>query len=229
MGCSDTVGEDRSGIISKRAVLASLLAVAVIAGLVLPALLGTEHPVMSEAWVRSTVAGMGMAGPLALIGLMVLAIVVSPIPSGPIAVAAGAIYGTLWGGAFVVAGALLGALAAFCAARYLGFDAVRRSSNPVLKYISAPRSQFSLMLIVFGSRLIPFISFDAVSYAAGITCLSFGRFAFATFLGVVPICFALAAMGAGMAAGGTDWTWVVVLGGAITLLPIVVKWIWDKF
>jgi len=218
---------------SKRAILASLLAVAVIAGLVLPALLGpavlgTEHPVLSEAWVRGTVAGLGMAGPLALIGLMVLAIVASPIPSGPIAVAAGALYGTLWGGAFVVTGALLGAFAAFGAPRYLGFDAVRRSSNPVLKYIAAPRSQFSLMLIVFASRLIPFISFDAVSYAAGITCLSFGRFAFATFLGVVPISFALAAMGAGMAGSGKDWMWIVVLGGSITLLPIVAKWIWDK-
>ena len=82
---------------SKRALLAVLLAVAVIVGLILPGLLGTDHPVLSEAWVRSRVAGLGMAGPLALIGLMVLAIVASPIPSGPIAVAAGALYGTLWG------------------------------------------------------------------------------------------------------------------------------------
>lgn len=123
---------------SKRAVLAVLLAVAVIAGLILPGLLGTDHPVLSEAWVRSSVAGLGMAGPLALIGLMVLAIVASPIPSGPIAVAAGALYGTLWGGALVVTGALLGAVAALGAARYLGFDTVRRSTNPVLKYIASP-------------------------------------------------------------------------------------------
>jgi uncharacterized membrane protein YdjX (TVP38/TMEM64 family) len=213
---------------SKRAILAALLLAAALIGLILPAFLETDHPVMSEAWVRGAVAGLGMAGPLALIGLMVLAIVASPIPSGPIAVAAGALYGTLWGGVFVVTGALLGALAAFGAARYLGFDAVRRSSNPVLKYIATPRSQISLMLIVFASRLIPFISFDAVSYAAGITCLSFGRFALATFLGVVPICFALAAMGAGMANGGTDWMWIVALGGGITLLPVVGKWIWDR-
>ncbi len=214
---------------SKRGVLAFLLAVAVITGLVLPALLGTEHPVMSEAWVRSTVVGLGLSGPLALIGLMVLAIVASPIPSGPIAVAAGALYGTLWGGAFVVTGAMLGALAAFGTARYLGFDAVRRSTNPILKYIAAPRSQVSLMLIVFGSRLVPFISFDAVSYAAGITNLSFSRFAFATFLGVVPICFALAAIGAGMVQSDIDWMWIVVFGGGITLLPVVGKWIWDRF
>ena len=222
------LGEDRKVIMSKRTVVGGFLAVAVIAALTLPVLLDTEHPLLSEAWVRSTVAGLGMAGPLALIGLMVLAIVASPIPSGPIAVAAGAIYGTWWGGTFVVIGALLGAFAAFGAARYLGFDAVRRSTNPVLKYIAAPRSQISLMLIVFASRLVPFISFDAVSYAAGITCLSFSRFAFATFLGIVPICFALAAMGAGMAAGGTDWMWIVVLGGGITLLPAIGKWIWDR-
>jgi uncharacterized membrane protein YdjX (TVP38/TMEM64 family) len=84
------------------------------------------------------------------------------------------------------------------------------------------------MLIVFASRLVPFISFDAVSYAAGLTFLSFGRFAIATLLGIVPICFALAAMGAGMVEGGTDWMLVVTMGGAITLLPILAKWAWDQ-
>lgn len=212
----------------KRLILAIILGLAIIAGMIIPSLLAADDPVMSEAWVRGIAGGLGMAGPVVLIGFMVLAIVASPIPSGPIAVAAGALYGTLWGGAFVVVGAILGACAAFGAARYLGFDAVRRSNNPVLKYLATPRSQASLMLIVFASRLIPFISFDAVSYAAGITCLSFVRFALATFLGVVPICFALAAMGAGMVDGGIDWMLVVMLGGAVTLIPIMVKWVWDK-
>jgi uncharacterized membrane protein YdjX (TVP38/TMEM64 family) len=213
---------------SRRAILGTVLAAVVAAGLVLPLLLDSDQPVMSEAWVRGTVAGLGVLGPLALIGLMVLAVVATPIPSGPIAVAAGALYGTLWGGVLVVAGALLGAFLAFGSARYLGFDAVRRSSNPMLRQIAAPRSQYRLMLVVFASRLIPFISFDAVSYAAGITPLTFGRFALATLLGVVPISFALAALGAGMADGGVDWMWVVVLGGGITLVPVIVTWVWDR-
>lgn len=224
-----TSGADRTGMMSKRAILLALLAVLVTAGIFLYVTIQSDHPVMSEAWVRSVVSSLGIAGPVAVIGLMVLAIVASPIPSGPIAVAAGAMYGTLWGGGLVVTGALIGSCAAFGAARYLGFDAVRRSNNPILKFIAAPRSQVGLMLIVFASRLVPFISFDAVSYAAGLTCLSFGRFALATCLGVVPICFALAAMGAGMADGGIDWMWIVVLGGGITLLPVVVKWMWDRF
>jgi len=212
----------------QRRILAGAVLVTVIVGLAVAAFPTTAPGMMNAARVRDMVAGLGMFGPLALIGLMVLAIVVSPVPSGPIAVAAGALYGTFWGGGFVVIGALLGACLAFCAARYLGFDAIRRSDNPVLKYIARPRSQFGLMLIVFGSRLVPFISFDAVSYAAGITCLSFGRFALATFLGVVPVCFALAAMGAGMADGKPDWMLAVSLGGAVTLAPIIATWAWDK-
>lgn len=228
MAPDSSSGGDRTGMMCRRTLLWTLIALVIIAGLLLPSMIQSDHPVMSEAWVRGVVTDLGMAGPLALIGLMVLAIVASPIPSGPIAVAAGAMYGTLWGGSFVVAGALLGSSAAFGAARYLGFDAIRQSTNPVLKFIAAPRSQVNLMLIVFASRLVPFISFDAVSYAAGLTCLSFGRFALATLFGVVPICFALAAMGAGMADGGSDWMWIVVLGGGLTLLPIFGKWIWDK-
>lgn len=79
----------------KRLIPAIILAFGVLAGMIFPSLITTDHPRMSEAWVRAMVGGLGMAGPLALIGFMVLAIVASPIPSGPIAVAAGALYGTL--------------------------------------------------------------------------------------------------------------------------------------
>jgi uncharacterized membrane protein YdjX (TVP38/TMEM64 family) len=208
-------------------VLASCLTFAVLTGLTL-SLQTVDRPVLSEAWVRDLVGDLGVFGPLALIGLMVLAIVVSPIPSGPIAVAAGALNGSFWGGSITVAGALLGALMAFGSARFLGADWVGQSQNPILLHISRPRSQFALMLIVFASRLIPFISFDLVSYGAGITCLAFGRFVLATALGVIPICFALAAMGAGMADGGANWIWIVGLGGAAILTPIIGKWIWDR-
>ncbi len=48
---------------------------------------------------------------------MILAILVSPIPSAPIAVAAGAAYGHTWGRLYVLLGAECGALAAFGLAR----------------------------------------------------------------------------------------------------------------
>lgn len=174
-----------------------------------------------EVWIRDTVRDLGIFGPLALAGLMVIAIVVSPIPSGPIALAAGTLYGAAIGTVVSIVGAEIGALLAFSFARYLGYDAIRRSANPVIKFMVVPRSQRSLMAIVFVSRLIPFISFDAVSYVAGLTNLSLGRFAMATLLGIVPICWMLATMGAGITTGSLNWMIVVLLGGSITLVPAI--------
>jgi uncharacterized membrane protein YdjX (TVP38/TMEM64 family) len=105
-------------------------------------------PNFNEEWIRKTVSNLGAIGPFALIGLMVLAIEVSPIPSGPIAVAAGALYGASGGAILSIVGAELGALLAFSASRYFGYDAVRRSENPIMKFIAVPRSQRALMLQV---------------------------------------------------------------------------------
>jgi uncharacterized membrane protein YdjX (TVP38/TMEM64 family) len=83
------------------------------------------------------------------------------------------------------------------------------------------------MAIVFASRLIPFISFDAVSYAAGLTSLTLPRFALATALGVVPVSFVLSAIGAGMHDAEMSKPLLAVIAG-ITLIPVVGKWLWDR-
>lgn len=196
-----------------------LIAVAVAAITTLIAVERGALPTYDEVWIRQTVKALGVFGPLAMIALMVLAIVVSPIPSGPIAVAAGALYGATGGAIVSIVGAEIGALIAFSVSRYFGYKAIRRSQNPVMKFIAVPRSQLKLMGIVFVSRLIPFISFDAISYATGVTNLSFCRFAIATGLGVVPVCWTLAAMGAGMATGELNWGVIVIVGGVVTLVP----------
>ncbi len=51
------------------------------------------------------------------------------------------------------------------------------------------------MRLVFALRLIPFVSFDIISYAAGLTPLRFWRFALATLAGVTPIAFLLSHFG----------------------------------
>lgn len=210
-----------------RKALAALLVLALVAGLVLPTLMTGDTMLFSEAWVRQTIGGLGVAGPMLLVLIMALAIVLSPIPSGPIGVAAGAVYGTLLGGLLTVAGAFLGAIIAFLAARYLGFDAIRQSNNRVLRAIAAPRSQWSLMAIVFASRLVPFISFDAVSYAAGLTALTLPRFAVATLFGVIPISFILSGLGAGLHDAEMSKPLLAVVAG-ITLVPVIGKWLWDR-
>ena len=136
----------------------------------------------------------GRSGPLLIIGLLATAIVFSPLPSAPIALAAGAVYGHTWGTLYVVLGAELGALIAFTLARWIAHDAVARllEGRTAYKLIG---SQNALTATVFLTRLMPFISFDLVSYAAGLTRITTLRFALATLGGIIPASFFLAHFG----------------------------------
>jgi uncharacterized membrane protein YdjX (TVP38/TMEM64 family) len=89
-------------------------------------------------------------------------------------------------------------------------------------------SQNALMGIVFVSRVLPFVSFDIVSYAAGLTVLSFWRFALATLAGIAPSSFVLAHFGDEMGSGdGSRIALSVLALGSLTLLPIVAKLLRD--
>lgn len=178
--------------------------------------------------LKSFVHRLGPWGPLAVIGLMTLAILVSPIPSAPIALAAGALYGHTWGTVYVVLGAEIGALAAFGIARLAGYEALRRWLGEGLSR-GWLGSQNALMGLVFVSRLLPFVSFDVISYAAGLTVLSVWRFALATLAGIVPASFLLAHFGAEMVAGEADQAMIAALGlGVLVALPFIVKYVRDR-
>lgn len=70
---------------------------------------GALAVLVDEQRLRGWIDQLGFWGPLAIVALMTAAIVMSPIPSGPIALAAGAAYGPLWGTVWVVIGAEGGA------------------------------------------------------------------------------------------------------------------------
>jgi uncharacterized membrane protein YdjX (TVP38/TMEM64 family) len=77
--------------------------------------------------------------------------------------------------------------------------------------------------IVFVSRLIPFMSFDLVSYAAGLSLIRLWRFALATLLGLVPVSFVLAHMGGEIVTGSSDKALGVILViGLLTLVPLLI-------
>ena len=190
---------------------------------------GTKAGLPSElpdgATLRHWLDGLGIWGPVAVIGSIMAAILVSPLPSAPIALAAGALYGHFWGALYVLAGSELGAIAAFGIARFLGRDVMQSRLGPRLTQGLAGSQNF-LMTTVFVSRLLPFISFDIVSYAAGVTSLSFWRFAIATLAGIIPASFLLAHFGSELVADETDRILLaVIVLGLLTAVPFVVTWI----
>ena len=169
--------------------------------------------------------GLGIFGPLLLIALMTLAVVFSPLPSAPVALAAGAVYGHTYGTIYIVIGAEVGAITAFMIARIAGHELASKYLGSNLS-LGRFGSQSALTAIVFASRLIPFMSFDLVSYAAGLTPIMFWRFAMATLLGLIPISFALAHLGGEIiTADNSRLMFVVLLVGLLTMLPLALKYL----
>ena len=208
----------RAGLVGG-AILMALLA----AAYVVMQKTGLLEIIMNPEALHERVLQWGLWGPLAIIGLMTLAILVSPIPSAPIALAAGAAYGHGWGALYVLLGAQSGAMAAFAIARFVGAATVHRWFGERLS-MGWVGSQNTLTGIVFVTRLLPFLSFDIVSYFAGLTVLSFWRFSLATLAGIAPSSFLLAHFGKELGTGDTDRILfsTIALGG-LTLVPIGVK------
>ena len=171
--------------------------------------------------LRRWIDGAGLLGPLLVVALMTVAIVASPLPSAPVALAAGAAYGHTFGTALVVLGAELGAIAAFLLARGLGQPFVERHLGQKLT-AGFLGSQNTLTFLVFGSRLLPFLSFDMISYAAGLSKLHFWRFAVATLAGIIPASFLLAHLGSeAMNGDARTATWTAAALGGFTALSLV--------
>ncbi|WP_038014614.1 TVP38/TMEM64 family protein [Terasakiella pusilla] len=163
-------------------------------------------------------------GPIAIIILMTTAIVLAPLPSAPIALIAGALYGHLWGTIYILIGAELGAIIAFGLARYFGHEFLNKWIDTEAISRRFLGSQNVIMGIVFISRLLPFVSFDIVSYAAGLSSISAWRFAIATLAGIIPASFLLAHFGEEFSSFNTERIVISVLVlGCIMALPVAIK------
>lgn len=185
--------------------------------------LGLPAELPDIAQLKTWFSGLGPWGPLGVVLAMLLAILISPLPSAPIALSAGAVYGHFWGALYVLVGSEVGAIAAFLLARYLGYEALQARFGAALGK-GLVGSQNALMWTVFISRLMPFISFDVVSYAAGLTRLTLWRFAFATLAGIVPASFLLAHFGSELANEEPAQIMIAVLAiGVIASLPLLAR------
>lgn len=146
---------------------------------------------------------LGVWGPIAIIGLRMLAALFGVVPSSPVLLGAGATEGILLGSIYVLIGAQLGALIAFLIGRHLGRDVVEKRGwmDALAKtkfggwLLNEETSQTRLMAAVFYCRLIPGINLDALSYVAGVTPIATWRFMLATFGALLPYTVLLVAIG----------------------------------
>ena len=149
-------------------------------------------------------------------GLFVLAHVMANavgVPGTLLVIVGGAVYGLWWGTLWSVIGASLGAIAAFCVARYLLSDwfKSRFYHKPIFKKLNIALCTNALFCVLT-IRFSPVSPFNVVNFAFGLSPVPVRAYAVGTFIGIIP--------------GTLAYTWLGVTGAAVlegdSILPLVV-------
>lgn len=124
-----------------------------------------------------------LAIPLFILGYAL--IVVTFLPATLVSIAAGALFGPLWGTLFSATGATIGALFAFLLSRYLFSDWVKSHANRHSDKVVHCVNQEGWRFVAF-VRLVPLFPYNLSNYLFGITSLSAVTFSWATLLFILP-------------------------------------------
>lgn len=165
----------------------------------------------------------GWWAPVVSVLLMLLQTLIAPLPAFVLAIANAMAFGPLYGFLLTASSAMLAAYLAFYITRWLGrplFD--RRMRGPTLRVDACIESYGAWGILML--RLFPIISFDFVSFAAGLTAVRPRSFGLATFFGMLPATIAFTLLGDslekanrwGLIGGG-------VLLGALVLLALCMR------
>jgi uncharacterized membrane protein YdjX (TVP38/TMEM64 family) len=145
--------------------------------------------------VATWIEGFGLLGPLVFMGLLASTIIFSPLPSVPVDIAGGLAFGVVMGTVYVIAGSMIGATVNFYLARRLGRHFVERKiGKQAMAHVDDIAREAGVKLI-FIMRLIPLFNFDWVSYAAGLTSISYRAYAIASVLGSLAPAIAIVYVG----------------------------------
>lgn len=218
---------------SRVAIVAVLLAVGV-PGVVLLLVPGartaavTAIDILTTADVNAAVTGLidylrsfGIWAPVISAALMILQSVAAPVPAFLLTFANGMLFGWFWGAVLSWSSAMAGAASCFALARVLGRPAVERLAGGSAVLSAADRffERFGLHSILV-ARLLPFVSFDVVSYAAGLTPMRFSRFVIATGLGQLPATLLYSWLGQSATGSVQTMFWAFSVSAAIAVLCV---------
>ena len=145
--------------------------------------------------LRDYILSYGAWAPVVSAALMVLQALAAFVPSFLLGLANGLAFGAFWGGMLSLVSAAVAAAISFGIARAVGRAPVealvgRGSLGSADRWFERHGAYAVLV-----ARLIPVVSFDAISYAAGLTRVGFWRFLGATTVGMAPATFVYSYLG----------------------------------
>ena len=178
--------------------------------------------------VRSFVERYGTMAAAVSFLLMVFQSIVAPLPAFLITFANANLFGWWRGAILSWASAMAGAAACFYIARILGRDVVEKlSSKTGLRSIDAFFERHGAQSILI-ARLLPFISFDIVSYAAGLTSMDFWPFFIATGVGQLPATIVYSYVGGMLTGGAKLFVTGLLILFALSILIVLLKQVYTE-
>ena len=126
--------------------------------------------------LKTFILSFGIWAPLISAFLMIAQSVILFLPAFPIFVVNALVFGPVWGALLSWGSAVLGSIVCFSIAQILGRPAVQRLVNRAhLETADRALKRYEkYVILVFG--FVPVISFDVISYAAGLTLLTYWEF-----------------------------------------------------
>lgn len=155
--------------------------------------------------------------------LMIFQSVAAPLPAFLLTFANANLFGWWQGAILSWTSAMAGAAVCFLIARILGREAAEKlTSKAGLAQIDEFFEKYGKNTILI-CRLLPFVSFDLVSYAAGLTSMSFGAFFVATGIGQLPATIVYSYVGGMLTGGAKLFVTGLMFLFAISALVVLLK------
>jgi uncharacterized membrane protein YdjX (TVP38/TMEM64 family) len=205
----------------------TLAGIALLAGLVLavPDLRDAFQAAVrgDSAEVREELDGLGVAGPLLILGLALIHAVVF-YPAEIVDAAAGFVYGFFPALLLVMTGWLLSGFLCYAVGRSVARPLLERWLGPGRFERTEAMIERGGVTLLIGVRLIPIVPFSLVCYAAGAARVPPWRFAWTTVVGYLPITALSVYFGTRLE--GLSLTDPLVLGSAAALLALLLIGHW---
>ncbi|MDO8578008.1 MAG: TVP38/TMEM64 family protein [Dehalococcoidales bacterium] len=219
----------------KRSLLRNLVILVAVAGLLAILYFTSDRFRMHAQFVITVLSHGDMAGlkdyllawgawaPVISAAIMILQSVVAPLPAFIVTVTNGWLFGTLWGTLLSWSSAMAGAALCFYIARGFGRPAAEKFvSKKALNFVDKFFERYGTNSVLI-ARLIPVVSFDAVSYAAGLTPIKFWGFFVATGIGQLPATIVYSWLGQNLSLSAKIGLWAVGGVAALLILGLTVK------
>jgi len=136
--------------------------------------------------VKAYILSFGILAPVISFFLMIFQSLIAPLPAFLITFTNASLFGWIKGAILSWSSAMVGAILCFYISRLFGRQIVEKiTSKYALDSMDAFFEKYGKYTVLI-ARLLPFVSFDIVSYASGLTSMSIGSFVLATGLGQLP-------------------------------------------